>query len=139
MKLENFADATDFVALPHDLLWSDEFSWTPVTTRKEYSLTGALIIDTATMLTGRPITLASPDQEMAWVTREVLKKLYTWSTTAGFKMRLSLEYPTDERVFVVTFAPTAEGPVVTAAPVKGFPGYEDGDWYSVTLKLMEIE
>ena len=32
------------IQLPNDLLWQDELSWVPVKTQKDYSVTGALIV-----------------------------------------------------------------------------------------------
>jgi hypothetical protein len=138
MKLALYDDEFTFVTLPHDLVWTDEFDWVAMATTSEYSLTGALIRDEALKLSGRPITLAPPDNEMGWVSRATVKTLYEWANTTEIELLLSLEYATDTRTFKVTFAPTSEGAVLTAQPIKGFPGYEDGDWYSLSLKLMEI-
>ena len=57
------------IALPNDLLWVDEFKWTPVSSTGSYSLAGSLIIEQGVKLAGRPITLEPPELEMAWVAR----------------------------------------------------------------------
>lgn len=139
MKLALFDTPSTFVLLPDDLLWTDEFQWSAVASRSERSLTGALILESALKQKGRPISLSPPDNEMAWVSRAVAKTLLAWANTPGLKLKLTLQYPDDTREFVVSFAPTTDGNVLTAEPVKGFPGFNDGDWYRVSLKLMEIE
>lgn len=121
--------------LPNDLLWTDEFQWTPVQATNTYTLTGALIIEQGVRQAGRPITLAA-DPDMAWVTRATVQKLRDWSAIAGRKFKLVLEYATDVRQFVVVFR--HEGDPVGAAPVKGFPGHADGDWFRVSLKFIEV-
>lgn len=46
------------VALPPGLQWADEFAWTPVEQAAPvYSLSGALVIQYGTRLSGRPVTL----------------------------------------------------------------------------------
>lgn len=58
--------------LPDGLVWTDELNWTPVVQSNAYSLTGALIVQRATRLAGRPITLSgqkSGDTHTAWMSR----------------------------------------------------------------------
>ena len=49
MQLKNLADQA-VLALPDDLLWSDEHAWTPVVASVSYLLTGALLVESATGL-----------------------------------------------------------------------------------------
>ena len=46
------------IAVPRGMVWVDEFDWVPVERAVTYSLTGALLVDVAPRLAGRPITLA---------------------------------------------------------------------------------
>lgn len=123
--------------LPNDMLWEDEFSWSPVVRKTEYSLTGALIVEVAKKQAGRPITLRPPDQEMAWVERSVVQTLRSWQDQTALRMLLVLEYASDTRQFVVSFADGAEP--MGASPVKGFPGHAGEDYFRLTLKLVEVE
>ena len=52
--------------LPDDLLWEDEFSWSPTVSEHSYALDGTLIVEQATKRAGRPISLVAPPN-MAWV------------------------------------------------------------------------
>lgn len=47
------SDGTTTIELPPDLHWRDEFSWTPVEQSTEYSLTGALIVQSGARQAGR--------------------------------------------------------------------------------------
>ena len=122
--------------LPNDLLWSDEFEWSPVVANNTYTLTGSLVIQQGVRQAGRPISLKAPEQDMAWVTRATVQKLRDWSAIAGRQFRLVLEYPTDSRQWVVVFA-HADDPI-GAEPAKGFPGHAAGDWFRVSLKFIEV-
>lgn len=135
MKLINLT-TNEELQLPNDLLWSDEFEWSPVAANNTYTLTGALVIQQSVRQAGRPISLKAPEQDMAWVTRSTVQKLRDWSATAGRQFRLVFEYPADTRQWVVVFA-HADDPI-GAEPVKGFPGHAAGDWFRVSLKFIEV-
>ena len=135
MQLKNLADGAT-LSLPEDLLWSDEYVWTPAVASVSYSLTGALVVQSATRQAGRPITLIGA-LDMAWVTRAVITTLHTWAavpltdTTGRFTLSLR-----DGRVLTVAFrhAETA----IEAEPVLGFPARSDTDFYRLTLRLLEL-
>lgn len=135
MKLVALAGG-DFISLPNDLLWKDELSWVPPLAKETYALNGALIIEASTRLAGRPITLEPPDDSMGWVTRAVVEKLRTWASLPDVKYKLVLEYPDDKREFLVRFRHSASP--VESSPVKGFPEHAAGDWFKVSLKLIEV-
>ena len=135
MQFKNlFSGAT--LALPDDLLWSDEYVWSPVVSSVSYLITGALLVQSATRQAGRDITLVGA-ADMAWVTRSVVNLLREWaalpldSATGRFELTL-----TDGRVFTVAFR-HADG-AIEAEPVTGFPARNDNDFYRITLKLMQI-
>jgi len=123
------------VTLPGDLRWSDEFQWTPVQRAAEYSLTGAIIVQEAVKLAGRPITLEaqSEAQGYIWLERDTLLELKTLSETAGWSGMLTLA---DGRWFTVMFR--ADG--LTAEPVihKAHTGLLNTLPYTFTLKLMVV-
>ena len=80
MQLKNLSNEAALV-LPDDLLWSDEHSWSPTVATSAYLITGALLIQSATRLAGRPITwVGAPD--MAWVTRATVEQLRLWTAEA---------------------------------------------------------
>lgn len=131
MQLKNLADSA-VLALPDDLLWSDEHAWTPAVAAVSYLLTGALLVESAARQKGRPITLVGA-ADMAWVTRATVNTLYAWAANPGSRFELTLA---DGRVFTVAFR--HHETVIEAEPVTGFPARHDADFYRLTLRLMEI-
>ena len=135
MQLKNLADEVALL-LPDDLLWSDEHSWSPTVANNSYLITGALLIQSATRLAGRPITLVgAPD--MAWVTRSTVEQLRLWAavaltdSTGRFLLTLM-----DGRAFTVAFRHTETA--IDAEPVLGFPARADTDFYRLTLRFLEL-
>lgn len=117
--------------LPDDLLWTDEHAWTPVVSRVEYLLTGALLVESAVRKKGRPITLKA-ESDMGWVTRETVDRLYAWASMPD--SILILEFA-DRRRFSVRFRHFENA--IDTEPVLGFPSRSNADWYRITLRLME--
>jgi hypothetical protein len=135
MQLKNLSDGV-VLALPDDLLWSDEHAWTPAVASVSYLITGALLVQSALKQAGRPITLTGA-VDMAWVARSCVGTLYDWASvplgesTGRFELTMM-----DSRVFAVAFR-HAEVPIA-AEPVTGFTARSESDFYRLTLKLMQI-
>ena len=125
----------EVLLLPNDLLWVDEFNWTPVAASGKYSLGGAFIVQAGVKLDGRPISL-EPMEDMAWVSRTTLQALRAASSIPKRKFTLALEYPDDTRQFTVSFAPVSEP--VEGKPVKGFPEHTPDSWYSIKLQFIQV-
>lgn len=136
MKLINLATSAELV-LPNDLMWEDEFDWSPVLSDQEYSTTGALFIDQWVKQAGRTISLRAADDDMGWVPRTTAQTLIQWAASAAATFQLQLQYPSDSRSFNVVFDGSSGQPV-TAVPVKGFPGHSPDDQFRVTIKLIEV-
>jgi hypothetical protein len=133
MILQNLT-TSDSVTLPDDLLWTDEHSYTPVVAAVDYSITGALLVETAARQAGRTISLSAPDTSMAWLPRSSVEVLTAWYAVAGLQMLLTLA---DGRVFTVAFR-HQDAPALDATPVRKFATPDpDHDW-QVTLKFMEL-
>ncbi|WP_027853391.1 hypothetical protein [Marinobacterium litorale] len=117
------------ITLPEDLIWSDEFSWTAVRQGADYSLTGALMIDEATRLAGRPITLTD-----GWASRALVLQLYTLTQQAGQTHTLTINGTSYDVMFR-----QSEGPL-SATPVKPVyaADFDDGDWYRLTLRFLVV-
>lgn len=62
------------ISLHDNLVWADKHAWTPVAQTTAYSLTGALIVESATRQAGRPITLEG-GRNWCWVTLTELESL----------------------------------------------------------------
>lgn len=76
------------VALPRNLIWTDEHAWSSVLTKRKYLSTGALNIDVWQKQAGRPCTLQG-EQDRAWCERGLLATLRAWQNTAGLQMTLN--------------------------------------------------
>jgi len=119
------------VPLPADMVWTDEFTWPTVVKSTEYTLTGALVVDSAQRLAGRTITLAGGD-DYGQITRATVEALRTLASALPGQYVLTLA---DARSFNVVFAPEdpiAAQPIATVAD----PGADF--WYVATIKLIEV-
>lgn len=124
----------DTIVLPPDLLWSDEFAWSPVSQGTERSVTGALLIDVSTRQDGMPITLTGTERH-AWMQRPEVQALRAWIalpeqvftlTINGQAFAVLFDHGTDEtsRAFVVS-------------PLIDFCDPQDSHYYcSVTLRFI---
>jgi len=77
------------IELSDRLEWADEFDWSPIEQSTAYSTTGALLVDVAVKLAGRPITLQGT-ATAAWITRAVCDTLQAWAAEAGTQFTLNL-------------------------------------------------
>ncbi len=118
------------LAIPGDLIWTDEFNWNPVERATEYAVTGAMIVDVGERLAGRPITLESKD-DGGWVARDTLLALYSM---AGNKSLAIVLTHVDGRTFNVTFA----DPPFEAEQVVAYSDPVGATWYQLTLRLIEV-
>lgn len=132
MNLKNLA-TNQVVVLSHDLLWIDEHSWNRVQASVEYSLTGALLIESGVKQAGRFITLEA-ESDMAWVRRQELDVLRIWAAHPTQIFELTFD---DGRTFNVVFRHQDED-VIDAKPVTGIPSSDPDSYWNVALKLMEV-
>ena len=131
MSRATLAYGTTTITLP-SMLWIDEHEWTPVASSLEYTLTGALVIQTAVRTTGRPITLTGAD-DMAWIPRAQAETLRTWAALPDAVLTLTLP---DGRAFTVRFR-HADTPL-QLSPVTGVATYDANEWMVLSrLALME--
>jgi hypothetical protein len=121
------------IDLPPDLYWADELQWVAVEQAVERTITGALIVSVAARLAGRPFTLQPPDENSSWTTRTTLDQLRTWAEIPGQQMTLGMRGV--DRTVIWRHH---EAPVIDAAPIVYFDDVESTDFYSVTLRFMEI-
>jgi hypothetical protein len=122
----------DEIVLPTDLVWVDEFNWNPIQQKITKTLTGALVVESAILQTGRLITLQGHDNS-GWITRATLLLIQSKLTEINLEMTLTLN---DERAFNVIFR-HHETPLV-AVPVFELTNPPSLHPYIITLKLMEV-
>ena len=121
----------DTLTLPDDLVWADEFDWTPVKQTLTEAVDGSLIVETGLRLQGRPITLVGA-ADSGWILRGTLKALYALAQTASPRTLVL----NDSRSFTVIFR-HGEKPI-EAAPVISFANPGDDDAYTLTVRLLQV-
>lgn len=130
-------DTAQTLTLPTGLMWADEFGWSAPQTRADYSVTGALLLQSAARQAGRFITLESAAPDMGWARRSAVLTLRAWAalpiTATGGRFNLALD---DGRSFAVVWR-HADG-ALEAQPVLGLPPGTDDDYYTIRLRLMEV-
>jgi len=122
--------------LDPDLQWINEFEWSPIEESEERSLTGALLIDIGVKSGGRPITLAPPDDDSAWMTRSTIEQLRSWEQMPALTLTLNFRGTSYQVKFRRTEGKPLEAHPATfvADPMPG--GF--GDWYLTTLRFIEV-
>jgi hypothetical protein len=121
----------DGLSLPPDLIWVDEFDWTPTEQNETRTLTGALVIETAQKLAGRPITLAGT-HESGWATKAQVDAVFAKLSNAGVMV---LVLP-DGRAFNVKFR--HKDKPIESKPIVDYSIMEAADFYDLTIKLMTV-
>ncbi|KON79418.1 hypothetical protein PA01_12840 [Azoarcus sp. PA01] len=121
------------LALDPDLQWSDEYTWAATEQSVSRSLTGALIIQTAQRLAGRPITLQNEDERSGWMTRADMAQLQAWADTPGQRMTLTLR----GTPHLVVFRHHDGGPF-EARPLVHYADPLPADWVLATLRFTTL-
>lgn len=119
------------IHIPRGMVWVDEFAWQPGEKSTEYSITGALLIDSSVRLAGRTITLQA-DTDAGWITRATLLSLQALAATPEGEHTLTLA---DGRTFTVQFAP---GECLTATPIARPELPASAHPYVATVRLIEV-
>jgi hypothetical protein len=113
------------------MLWPDEYDWRAVEQRREYTITGALVVEASTRLSGRQITL-SADQGYAWMSRATLDTLYAWSALPA------QEFTLVHRSVTRTVAFDHEAGAINASQIIDYSDPNSTDDYAVTLRFIEV-
>ncbi|AWY02816.1 hypothetical protein [Alteromonas phage JH01] len=96
--MTTLSDGTTTINLPTSLQWVDEFDFSPVTQDVKRTIGGSFIVQEATLLHGRPITLEGG--ENVWTTRQVMKQIQTLASVPNKALVLTLA---DGQTFNVIF------------------------------------
>ncbi|AOU99906.1 hypothetical protein N5K37_23570 [Delftia tsuruhatensis] len=96
--------------LPSGMIWVDEFDWTSVARSSERSITGALLVDEAAIVAGRPVTLEG-EESQGWIRRATLLALMEMADDLGQTYELRLA---DGRILNVQFSGSQP---ITAKPI----------------------
>lgn len=120
----------DDIALPEDLLWADEYAYTPVKQSTSTAVDGSLIVEAAAALKGRTMILQG-GADYAWIDRATLELLRDKQYTPGLVMTLNLRGSEYSVLFVQPGG-------IEAVPVIDYSNPEADDFYTVTLKFIEV-
>lgn len=126
------ADTNTSQVLHPDLFWSDENNWAPVEQAVDRTITGALVIQAALRVAGRPITLEPQDDSSAWMSRTQVDALRNWAAVPGKVMTLTLRGVPRSVIF------RHQDGGFEARPVVHYSDVAPGDFYLCTIRLMEI-
>lgn len=118
--------------LPVDYRWSDEQNWQPVEQNISRTLTGALIVEVAQKIAGRPITLQPEDASCAWMTLAMLTALRAWAAVPGRQMVLTIAGTSYDVMF------RHQDGAIEATPVVHYNAQDSGDFWLVTLRFMGV-
>jgi len=77
----------DAITLSENLLWAGRNNWTPVTQATERSLSGALIVQTATVIKGQKISLKG-ESNTGWMPRSLVEAIQAKLAIPGLQMTL---------------------------------------------------
>jgi len=120
------------VTLSPHLLWVDEFAFQPVVQSVKRTLGGGFIAYTGGLVGGRPITLASEDDQ-GWLPRTQVDALQAMADIPGNVMQLLIGIQT----FSVIFR-HEEPPAFRAEPLIFRVDAPAGDYFLVNIKLARV-
>lgn len=126
---------SETLELDDGLIWEDEFSWSPLQTTYQYTLTGAMVIQQGAKQAGREITLKG-DDSMNWITRADLETLKGWAAIAGKVLLLQITSLGGVTPYNVMFNLKANP--IEAKPVLGHPTGLTDEYFNVTLRFLEV-
>ncbi|BEU96568.1 hypothetical protein ACDW_22730 [Acidovorax sp. DW039] len=125
---------TTELELSDRLVWTDEYSWSPVVSENRWGTEGSLIVHTGKRKAGRPITLDGRASN-AWITRATCDQLYAWASISGAEFSLLVRGVARTVVFDAT-----QGAAFQAEPIWRL---QDGEHkpellYTPFFKFMEV-
>ena len=128
----SITDGTINLDLHPDLFWSDENNWAPVEQSVARTITGAVDLQVAGRVAGRPITLEPEDDSTSWMPRATVEQLRNWAAVPGKTLVLTLRGET----YSVVFRHQDGG--LEARPVVHRRDVQDADPYLCVIRLMEV-
>lgn len=121
----------DGIVLPDDLVWSNQFSWLPVSQSTEQAVNGALIVQEAVKLKGRTIKLRG-GEDYAWITLDIVKQLQSLASTPANEIVLVHRGINYNVIFDHSIQALEINPVIDYADP------DNTDRYSITINLIEV-
>lgn len=121
----------DTLDLTSDLLWIDEYAWSPIEQQEDIMVDGSVVVQASSQQTGRLISLVGGDT-FGYVKRSVVDSLKVLADAPEQQMLLTLN---DARTFNVVFT----GERYTANSVADNNNPDQDFYYTISLYLMVLE
>lgn len=132
--MATLSDGVTTITIPDDLVWIDEFDFSPVSQSIERTIGGSFIVDEAPLLHGRPVTLQGG--EFVWMTKQTLVDIQTLASVAGKVLTLTLA---DGQVLDVIFRRDNGNPF-SGEPVRRKTVQENTvNYRNITLRFYTVE
>ena len=122
------------ITLDKDMTWEDEFTWSPLQVKSEYSITGHVVVQAWKRRTFRPLTLKG-DQNHGWQQKTTVQALYALAHAAGDDLgpvahTVEVQGQTFQAIF-----DNSEGAPVDFTPVTWEPDTPTDFWYTGTIRM----
>jgi hypothetical protein len=129
--MTTLTNGTTTATFTDDVLWTDEFDFSPVAQKLDRTITGALWVQEAALAAGRPITLQS-GSDYGPVPRAQLVNLQTLAALVNTPLTLTLRGVT----YTVIFDRSSKA--LEAKPFIDYSDVDAADSYLVTLRLRTV-
>jgi len=121
------------IALPDEMIWSDEFEWSPVDITNENTIGGKLILSESSVTgeQGRPITLVGDN---AWAQKTNMLLIHALAQALGSTMTLILHDASSRNVKFRHW----DKPAFSARKVSESAFSDEFTWYNLQAKLVVV-
>ena len=126
----------DNISLPDDLQWINEFEAPQVAQSQGRTLSGAMVVQHASHLYGRPIHLLGGG-DGAWITRATALALHAKEASPGLVMSL-LDLPGHAGETISVIFDRSRGAALEAQMIMRYAYPDDQTWYSCALRLLTV-
>jgi hypothetical protein len=134
MSTWTLSDGTTTLAIPYDLVWTDEGEWNAVEQTITRGLTGALIIQQGIRTHGRPITLEPDGNVTGWWPRSHIAQAQTWADAAEQVLTLTWRGV----AYTVQFRHEGTTPGFEWTPLRPFADPSATDHVLPTFRLITV-
>jgi hypothetical protein len=129
--MTTLTNGTTTATFTDDVLWTDEFDFSPVAQTINRTVTGALWVQEAALAAGRPITLQSGN-DYGGVPRSEVLDLQTLAAIPNATLTLTLRGATYNVIF------DRSSKAIEAKPFIDYSDVDAADSYLITLRLRTV-
>lgn len=122
------------ITLDNNMSWEDQFKWSPVTTKAEYSITGDLVVQSWKRRTYRPLTLKG-DANHGWQKKSTVESLYALASGANDDLGPVVHTVNFHGTQYQVVFDAGEGAPVEFEPVTWETEPDSEFWYTGTIRM----